>query len=263
MASQNNSQSLAPLRRGIAILRFLSARDDWCSFSAMQAACSNLPSPTLSRLIKVLVDENLVERSPDSGRYRRGPALLDLAHMALGSLPKARLLQPVLDSLADETGQSAALFEFDSDAIVMVAKAERPNSCHFIDVGSRNVDLARHGFARAILAHMPEDDAVRLALAAPIPSEGGENRLREVYREIRQESVCLERSESKPNWMRVTAPVLGARQDQVPDSIGVTVVDMPRDTSPDALVSAVRAAARRATSIIQTHYAARISEETP
>jgi DNA-binding IclR family transcriptional regulator len=257
----DQSKSLAPLRRGIAVLRLLAGKARWYSFSELQSEAGNLPAPTLSRLLKTLVEEGLVERSSESGRYRQGPTLLDLAHLALGSLPKARMLQPVLNALADETGQSAAFFELDSDAITMVAKAERPNSCHFIDVGARNVDLARHGFARAILAFMPESDALHLAKHAPLPAEGGEKRLRSVYREIREQGVCVEHSESKPNWMRITAPVFGARQDQTPDSIGITAVDMPHDTDPSRWISAVAAAARRATAIIKNHYAARIGED--
>ncbi|MBD3240627.1 MAG: helix-turn-helix domain-containing protein [Chitinivibrionales bacterium] len=250
-------QQLAPLRRGIGILRAVAQHDDWSTFTGLQEALEGLPAPTLSRLLKVLVDERLVEKDSVHGRYRRGPALLELAHLVLGSLPKARLLQPVLDSLADQTGQSAALFAFDSDAIVMVAKAERPNSCHFIDVGSRNVDLARHGFARVILAHMNRDEAVRIASQAPYPPDGGMARLRRELAQIRERGVCVEHSESKPNWMRVTAPVLGARADEIPDAIGITVVDMPEDSEADRFVAAVSTAAQRASDQLRTYYAAK------
>lgn len=255
-----NSQQLPALRRGIDVLRTLALNTGWTSFSHIQQALGGVPAPTMSRLLKVLVDEELVERSEDHGRYRRGPALLDLAHLVLGSLPKARMLQPLLDSLADATGQSAALFEFDSDAIVMVAKAERPNSCHFIDVGARNTDLGRHGFARTILAHMREGDGARVAAHAPHPPECGIDALEKIFADIRESGVCIERSESKPNWMRITAPVFGASPDHLPDAIGVTAVDVARETDTSRWAEEVTTTARRATELLQTYYAAHITE---
>lgn len=255
-----NHQQLAPLRRGFDILKALAEHEDWCSFSRLQALCGNLPAPTLSRLLRVLVDEALVEKHPDTGRYRKGPALLELAHTVLGSIPKARVLQPVIDGLADQTGQSAALFELEDNAIVMVAKAERPNSCHYISVGARNTDIARHGFARAILAFLDQSAVPPLLARAQHPPLVDHQAFAAMLDEVRDTRVCVERSESKPNWMRVTAPVFGGRTDGVPDAIGITVVDMSAGGSEDSLRAAVAAAARRASQTLHRYYAARIPE---
>lgn len=251
-------QQLAPLRRGMELLRAVAQAHDWCTFSGLQEALNGLPAPTLSRLLKVLVDEKLVEKDALHGRYRKGSALLDLAHLVLGSLPKARVVQPVLDWLADETGQSAAFFTFDTDAIVMVAKAERPNSCHFIDVGARNTDLARHGFARVILAYMPPDVSRSLLEQAPHRSELGMADLQAHLMHIRSGGLCVERSESKTNWLRVTAPVFNARTDGLPDAIGVTAVNGVAGAGLEDLQGAVRGAAQRATDELGRYFAKRI-----
>jgi len=243
----------------MVILRVLAQQAAWSSFTDIQRAAGNLPPPTLSRLLKVLTEEGLVERDSEHGRYRKGPALLDLAHIVLGSMPKARLVQPMLDALADETGQSAAYFELGRDAIVMVAKAERPNSCHYIDVGERNTDLSRHGFARAILAHIEGTRATPLIENAPIPATMTLPELLSLLADIRAQGYCIERSESKPNWMRVTAPVHGMNQSGTPDAIGVTAIDLPGNSDTTALRNAVTAAANRVSEEMHNYYAARIA----
>ncbi len=257
----SSKQQLAPLRRGIELLRGVARSDGWCTFSGLQETLGGVPAPTLSRLLKVLMDERLLEKDAFHGRYRKGPALLDLAHLVLGSLPKARIVQPVLDSLADETGQSAAFFTFDNDAIVMVAKAERPNSCHFIDIGARNVDVARHGFARVILAYMDAAESRRLIELAPYRPEMGMRALRTHLTAIRSDGFCVERNESKPNWLRITASVFNARADGLPDAIGITAVDMPDDSRIDGMRDAVLSAARRASEELGRYFAVRIQQD--
>ena len=253
----SGGSQLAPLRRGFSLLRILSRQEGWCTFSRLQELSGTIAAPTLSRLLGVLIDERLVEKHTGQRGYRKGPALIDLAHTVLGSMPKARILQPIIEGLADRTGQSAALFELDGRAIVMVAKAERPNSCHYIDIGARNTDIARHGFARAILAFLDTSERQRLSPRARHSSPGDTMRLRE----IRERSVCVERSESKPDWMRVAAPVFGGRTDGVPDALGITAVDMPGDTAREKrLCEAVVSAARRASETLQRYYAAQIPE---
>ncbi len=239
-------------------MRSLASDQGWSTFTDLQRATDGLSAPTLSRLLKVLIEERMVEKDPVHGRYRKGSALLEFAHAALGSLPKARLVQPMLDALADETGQSAALFELNVDAIVMVAKAERAHSCHYIDVGARNSDLARHGFARAVLAHVDTSRAVALIESAvPKPAKPHE-KLLAVLEQIRAHGVCVERSESKPNWMRIAAPVHGVHPDGTPDAIGITAVDIPSNVSVETWCGAVRAAARRASEDLGRYYATRI-----
>lgn len=251
------ARQLAPLRRGFSILRILAGQEGWCTFSRLQELSGSIAAPTLSRLLGVLIDERLVEKHAGHGRYRKGPALVDLAHTVLGSMPKARILQPIIDNLADRTGQSAALFELDDKAIVMVAKAERPNSCHYIDIGARNTDIVRHGFARAILAFLDESQARELLQPRRHSSPAGVAE----FRAIRERSVCIERSESKPDWMRVAAPVFGGRADGVPDALGITTVDLSDDAArEEALCAAVVAAARRASETLQQYYAAQIPE---
>jgi hypothetical protein len=77
--------------------------------------------------------------------------------------------------------------------------------------------------------------------------------------EIKGKGVCVERSESKPNWARVTAPVFGVRSDGVPHAIGITIVDAAEAGDLQGHADAVTAAARRATELLGGYYAARIA----
>ncbi|MBD3240495.1 MAG: hypothetical protein GF331_07905 [Chitinivibrionales bacterium] len=69
-----------------------------------------------------------------------------------------------------------------------------------------------------------------------------------------EQGVCVEQSESKPNWMRIAAPVFSSRPENIPDALGITIIDMPRDFDAGRLIAAVQEAARRATGTLRTYH---------
>src|SRR5205823_14904828 len=61
---------------------------------------------TASRLVSTLAEHGLVERNPDTDKYRLGFGLVRLATAAAGKLDLVRQARPVLEGVAEATGET-------------------------------------------------------------------------------------------------------------------------------------------------------------
>jgi len=96
------------LERGIQILRFLDHpfRDRGAAANAIMKSLG-LPRATLYRILKILMDSDLVVQDAMTGRYRLGPGLVELGFYALRATPLANKVQPYLQKINEGTGQCA------------------------------------------------------------------------------------------------------------------------------------------------------------
>src|SRR5215471_14535067 len=89
---------------------------------------TGLHKSTLYRLLEVLRAHRLVSLDERSGSYHLGLRLFELGSIALGGLHLDRLAQPVLQELAEQTGETAHLAVLDGSDMLAVAKVESPSS---------------------------------------------------------------------------------------------------------------------------------------
>lgn len=99
------------------------------------AATSDLPLPTIHRLIRTLVSLGYVRQEP-SRQYALGPGLIRLGEIS------SRMLQTLarryLADLVDATGESANLAMLDGDQIVYIGQVQSRQSMRmFTEVGRR------------------------------------------------------------------------------------------------------------------------------
>src|SRR5947209_1917787 len=99
------------LERGIQILRFLDHpyRERGAAASAIMKSLE-LPRATLYRMLKILMDADLVVQDAITGRYRLGPGLVELGFYGLRANPLANKIQPYLKNIAAATGQMAEVW---------------------------------------------------------------------------------------------------------------------------------------------------------
>ncbi len=137
-------KKLIGLHRGFQILDLLSRNPSGLSFGRLQELMDNLPSPTLSRLLKAMSDSGWVVRNY-SGQYSAGINFIDAAKRMAGKLNLSEVTAPFVERLALISEESAAFAEFLEDGIVFRAKHEMPFSYHYIHLDSKNSSLA-NGF---------------------------------------------------------------------------------------------------------------------
>lgn len=219
------------LRQALAIVTRISCGDaDGVGFTQLRRELGDLPAPTLARLLRVLVEEGWVRKTA-AGLYACGSAFSSVAERIVRLLPDSgKIMTPVVQALAETTGESAAYAEWAGRGFVFRAKQEMPESFHYIPVGRVNPDLWVNGFGRVCLAHQPAATIDRILKAhAGADSATAAAQLAGLAR-IRKLTVWV--SEEKDQRTRIVAPVLTDG-----GLAGVIGISVPRQALPAAWVT--------------------------
>lgn len=117
---------------------------------------------TAMRVLNSLVAGGLLEQHPETRKYRLGTAILRLARIRETSFPMISVLQPILDTLAETTGESAHAALASEAGLTTLALSE-PNRATRVWVDPTQV-LPFHATASGIayLAHLPKAEAKAL-----------------------------------------------------------------------------------------------------
>lgn len=107
------------ISRAAAVLRALESQSGYASLGQIASACS-LPRPTVQRIVDALAAEQFVTVDPQRG-VRLGPELTRIARAAYVDL--AAIVQPYIDTLTRETGETAAVTVLRDHAAVYIAQA--------------------------------------------------------------------------------------------------------------------------------------------
>jgi IclR family acetate operon transcriptional repressor len=83
-----------------------------------------IPKPTLFRLLQVLVESGFVERAPSPDSYTLGVSALELGSIYLSGIRVPAVAQPILDRLAEGTGETAVLGVLQLDHVLILAMAQ-------------------------------------------------------------------------------------------------------------------------------------------
>src|SRR5438105_14363904 len=96
---------------------------------------------TASRLAAALAERGLVERDPDTERYRLGFGLIRLAGAAMAGLDLVRTARPVLEDLADRTRETVNLGVLSGDAVVDIDQVSGARSIVAVNWVGRRTPL--------------------------------------------------------------------------------------------------------------------------
>ena len=97
---------VAAVERAIGVLEVLAEGELGTNEIARR---TGLTASTASRQLATLAAGGLVDHVAETGRYRLGVRLVELAHAALGRLDLRELARPHLQALVDATGETATL----------------------------------------------------------------------------------------------------------------------------------------------------------
>lgn len=131
------------------------------------ANASDLPLPTIHRLMRTLVAKGYARQGP-SRRYALGPRLIWLGERAgrlVGSWSR-----PYLDRLAHELGETANLAFLDGDGVVYVAQAPGRHAMRMFTEVGRHVPAHSTGVGKAMLAQLPHASAEELLARTGLPA---------------------------------------------------------------------------------------------
>lgn len=105
------------ISRAVEILRVLKKDCEGLSLGQI-AGNVGLPRSTVQRIVYSLISEGMVMTTSAEGGLRLGPEIQSLA--SAGRLDIARIIRPVLETLAEETGETVDLSMFSTNHMVFV-----------------------------------------------------------------------------------------------------------------------------------------------
>lgn len=147
------------LERTIGILRALAAAGRSELRLSDVARAVQLSKATTSRILAALHEHGLVEESPHTRTFHLGPELAFLGWSAAQSFPLTRVARPVLEKLAESTGDTAFLTVRSGAQAVCADRVSGsyPVKVLTMDVGSRR-PLGVGSGSLALLAALAEDE---------------------------------------------------------------------------------------------------------
>lgn len=120
------------------------------------ARATGFDKATARRLLLQLAEHGMIEHDEAMHRYRLGPALVRLSRIRETHFPFLEIARPFVQALAEETGETTHLSEFEGGLLnsTFVSESSRANRVS-VSVGVR---LPLHGTASGLawLAHAPE-----------------------------------------------------------------------------------------------------------
>ena len=240
------TRPLAAVERATAVLDALAAAGGELGTTEL-ARRTGVNVSTVSRLLGTLAAAGYVEQVPETGRYRLGAHVLQLANAVLARLDVRTLARPVLERLVDAVGETATVslpagdeavtvdFVPGRASVISVARVGRPSVAHATAVGK--VMLA-FSSSRSTLPDEPLTAYTTRTIVDPAALA------LEVER-VRREGTARAVGERESDLNAVAAPVLDGRG-ALAAILGVQGPAARFDvTALDAAVPQLEAAARR------------------
>ncbi|WP_298933215.1 IclR family transcriptional regulator [uncultured Ramlibacter sp.] len=134
----SKARAVPAVSRAIAILRLLGRSNEPMGMKAISNALDLVPSTAL-HILRVLVQEELVNVDAGSKRYSLGSGMLSLARSVIERSDFPSLVQPVLDRVARKWGVSTMGVEITASnrmVVLALSRLQTPFRLH-VDVGSR------------------------------------------------------------------------------------------------------------------------------
>ncbi|MDH4111061.1 MAG: IclR family transcriptional regulator [Actinomycetota bacterium] len=240
--------TIQSVERAARILKLLGA-GSWRLGVTEVAERLGLAKGTAYGLLRTLEAQELVEQDPETGKYRLGPAMLQLGNAFLDNHElRARSLLWA-DSLASRGAEAVRVGVLHGSNVLIVHHVFRPdNSVQILEVGA-SIPWHACALGKAIAAYLPDAQRRSLLDSGLVPLTGrtvtDPATLEESLATVATAGVALEDQEAIVGEAEIAAPVF----DDMGHSVGaIGVVGPVERLVPDGRVSATLLAAVRETS---------------
>jgi DNA-binding IclR family transcriptional regulator len=203
------AQSLA---KGLKILFLFTASRAEMTVKEM-ADGIQAPLPTAYRLVRVLAQHGLLERTEQPGRYQLGRRLLEFEGCVRHRASLADVARPLVEKLARVSGETVQLTLRNQDHGVCILVQESHSALRVAPETGRVLPLHAGASVQVLLAFLPEDEQ-RLVLSRPLQrltprTLADPAGLLRRLRTIRRRGYAVSRGEAYPGAVGIAAPIFG------------------------------------------------------
>ncbi|MEZ5936465.1 MAG: IclR family transcriptional regulator [Alphaproteobacteria bacterium] len=175
---------------------------------------TGLGKGTAHRIIAGLLDSQMVEQDPDSGRFFIGLRVMNWAASGRKRFGLVEQLKPVLQAICEQSGDTVYLTVRQGDEVVYIDRREGsyPLKALPVDVGARR-PLGIGAAPTAILAFQDDEEIRRIVETHEEARLGfgiGRAKLEELIALARRLGYALHQGEILPGMVAVGVPVLNA-----------------------------------------------------
>jgi IclR family pca regulon transcriptional regulator len=206
------------------------------------ASVSQLPIPTVYRVVMTLTAEGYLDRLPN-GDYRPGVRVLTLGGAALRSLDLVALATPRLQQLGEATGETVNLAVLTGDRVLYLIRLRNSDLVTAnIQVGS-TLPAVHTSIGKLLLAHLTEAELRERITDSSFPKQHGPNakvsldELHDELVQIRDQGWALQDEELAHGLRSMAAPITGADGRVI---AGVNLAVQARDWSTQRIVRELR-----------------------
>jgi len=197
--------------KALEILDLVASTERPIRFSELLAQSAH-PKATLYRFLQTLTNQGMLSYDDDRQTYSLGLRLVRLAHAAWGQSSLAPVARPHLDSLAEETGETLHLAQFDNGQVLYVDKRNAARPVEMFAAAGKVGPAYCTGVGKAIMAYM-EGDKLERALSQQAYLQYTSTTLTSAkalcdeLKTIRAEGFAYDREEHEPGIICIAAPI--------------------------------------------------------
>jgi IclR family transcriptional regulator, acetate operon repressor len=235
----------------IAVLRSFTADEPMLGVTEI-ASRVGLHKSTVSRILATFEQEHLVERDPDTRRFRLGLGLIAVAGPLLAELEERRVAYPVLRELTERTGETSALMVWNGTESMCVEQiASRQQVKHTAPLGAR-YSSALSASVQIFLATEQPERVRTLLRSGTVTLPGLDDQSVDAYvqrlEEVTERGWAVNYGETSIEEVGIAAPVYDHRG----DIAAAVLIPAPKfRVSPDTLQSLGEACASAARQVTQ------------
>lgn len=209
--AQSTAGGVQSLHRALDLLEIVSNNGGHMAIGEI-ATVSDIPLPTIHRLLKTLVERGYMRQLPNR-RYALGFRLIPLgltANALLGTATK-----PALATLVAELGETANLAVLTEDHAEYVAQVPSPHAMRMFTEVGRRVNLHSTGVGKAILSSLDQKEVSAIVRRVGLPPQTAntittEHSLQAALEGIKASGYALDEEEQEIGVRCVAVPVPGS-----------------------------------------------------
>lgn len=214
----SDARGTSVIVNAIAVLRCFSAEEPLLGVTEI-AQRVGMHKSTVSRILATLEQEELVERDPDSRRFKLGLGLIAVAGPLLAELEERRAAYPLLRRLTEQTAETSALMVWNGRESMCVEQIASPQQVkHTAPLGARYHD-AFSASVQVFLSLESEDRVRSLLRDGTVFYPGLDDAGLEAYvlrlGDVSRRGFATNYGESSLDEVGVAAPVYDHRGDTV------------------------------------------------
>lgn len=227
MNGATDAKGASVVVNAIAVLKTFSAEEPLLGVTEI-ANRVGMHKSTVSRMLATLEQENLVERDPETRRFRLGLGLIAVAGPLLAEMDERRVAYPVLRRLTEQTGETSALMLWNGDEAICVEQiAGQHQIKHTTPLGARYRD-ALSASVQVFLSSLPAERVRELLRSGTISFPGMDDAGLAAYQERLQEVAARGWAENYGETSMDEVGVAAPAYDHRGDVAAVVLIPAPR-----------------------------------